>query len=83
MQGMLDRGIATRRGITCAHLEPAYRIEPWLPGAAACASGQLAESERAHVQGVLFPLFAQMTSDEQERVIEGCRVVVREMRTKR
>ncbi|MGH9585091.1 MAG: DegT/DnrJ/EryC1/StrS family aminotransferase, partial [Bryobacteraceae bacterium] len=30
MQAMLDRGIATRRGIMCAHREPAYREkEPW------------------------------------------------------
>lgn len=80
MQGMLDRGIATRRGITCAHLEPAYRIEPWLPGPAAGGSGTLVESERAQAHGVLLPLYAQMTTDEQDQVLDGCRGVVRMMR---
>jgi dTDP-4-amino-4,6-dideoxygalactose transaminase len=27
MQALLDRGIATRRGIMCAHREPAYETE--------------------------------------------------------
>ena len=43
MQKMLDAGVATRRGVMCAHREPAYQTEPWscgekLPGAIA---GQL------------------------------------------
>ena len=42
MQHLLDRGIATRRGVICAHREPAYATEPWRAGA-----GGLAESERA------------------------------------
>jgi len=29
MQFLLDRGIATRRGIMCSHREPAYAGEPW------------------------------------------------------
>ena len=29
MQALLDRGIATRRGIMCAHREPAYQNQPW------------------------------------------------------
>lgn len=82
MQGMLDRGIATRRGITCAHLEPAYRIEPWLPGAAAGATGALVESERAQAHGVLLPIFAQMTTQEQDQVLDACRQVVRVMRSR-
>ncbi|NJR76810.1 MAG: DegT/DnrJ/EryC1/StrS family aminotransferase, partial [Scytonema sp. CRU_2_7] len=32
MQAMLDAGIATRRGIMCAHREPAYQMEPWSCG---------------------------------------------------
>ena len=81
MQEMLDRGIATRRGITCAHLEPAYRIEPWAPGPAAGADGALAESERAQAHGVLLPLFAQMTSEEQGQVLDACREVIGVMRS--
>ena len=32
MQFLLDNGISTRRGIMCAHLEPAYINEPWHTG---------------------------------------------------
>ena len=32
MQAMLDAGIATRRGIMCAHRESAYQIEAWSCG---------------------------------------------------
>ena len=39
MQHMLDRGIATRRGIMCAHLEPAYRDLPRAAPAAAFRGG--------------------------------------------
>jgi dTDP-4-amino-4,6-dideoxygalactose transaminase len=77
MQQMLDRGVATRRGIMCAHLEPAYQHEPWLPGAAACATGALVESERARDRGVLLPLFAQMTTGELTQVVETSREVLR------
>ena len=53
MQKMLDAGISTRRGIMCAHREPAYQQEAWSCGASQacqCKAGQcdrLSESERA------------------------------------
>ncbi len=37
MQAMLDEGIATRRGIMCAHLEPAYSAA----GSWRCAAGRM------------------------------------------
>jgi perosamine synthetase len=63
MQNMLDEGVATRRGIMCAHLEPAY-------------AGQelrfpLPESERAHRESVILPLFPQMTEEAQAHVVEA------------
>ena len=64
MQFMLDRGIATRRGVMCAHREPAYRREHYR------AAGPLAESEAAQDQAIILPLFHQMTSPEQDRVAE-------------
>jgi perosamine synthetase len=64
MQFMLDRGIATRRGVMCAHREPAYRREHYR------AAGPLAESEAAQDRAIILPLFHQMTSPEQERVAE-------------
>ena len=69
MQRMLDHGIATRRGIMCAHREPAY--------AEADLRFALPESERAQDECILLPLFPQMTEDEQAHVADvlkdGCR----------
>lgn len=75
MQIMLDAGIATRRGIMCAHREPAYSLQPWscgLNGASCdCQSGtcaRLSQSEQAQDHSIVLPLFPQMTEDDQERV---------------
>ncbi|MBD2437154.1 DegT/DnrJ/EryC1/StrS aminotransferase family protein [Nostoc sp. FACHB-110] len=77
MQAMLDVGVSTRRGIMCAHREPAYSIEPWSCGVEAdacnCQPGscqRLIESEQAQERAIILPLFHQMTEQEQERVIE-------------
>jgi perosamine synthetase len=69
MQFMLDNGVSTRRGIMCAHLEDAYReLFPRFP---------LVESEAAHRNCILLPLYADMSDFEQRRVIdalgEACR----------
>ena len=63
MQSMLDRGVATRRGIMCAHREPAYAKEPWRSG------GTLLESERAQDRCLLLPVFHQLTKDDQQFVV--------------
>jgi perosamine synthetase len=73
MQQMLDEGIATRRGIMCAHLEPAYNDSTtWRCAQSGCKPGgscpNLAESERAQNEGVILPLFSRMTEDQQSRV---------------
>jgi perosamine synthetase len=60
MQAMLDAGVATRRGIMCAHREPAY--------AEARIIGSLTESEAAQDHGLILPLFPQMTLADQQRV---------------
>ena len=62
MQYLLDRGIATRRGIMCSHREPAYR------GGQFRAAGALTESEAAQDRTIILPLFHQMTAEEQDRV---------------
>jgi perosamine synthetase len=73
MQEMLDASIATRRGIMCAHREPAYQ-EPgtWRCAQVSCkpvaGCPNLAESERAQDEGVLLPLFSQLTEEQQSRV---------------
>jgi perosamine synthetase len=76
MQAMLDSGIGTRRGIMCAHREPAYQTEVWSCGVTKeecqCESrscDRLAESERAQDYAILLPLFYQMTESEQDTVV--------------
>jgi dTDP-4-amino-4,6-dideoxygalactose transaminase len=63
MQAMLDAGVSTRRGIMCAHREPAYQQEPWRAG----PSG-LAESESAQDRCLILPLYHDLSLDEQEQV---------------
>ncbi|MCX7593409.1 MAG: DegT/DnrJ/EryC1/StrS family aminotransferase [Fischerella sp.] len=77
MQAMLDAGVSTRRGIMCAHREPAYSIEAWSCGIDAdiceCKPGKcdrLSESEQAQDRTIILPLFHQMSEPEQDRVIE-------------
>ncbi len=78
MQALLDDGISSRRGVMCAHREPAYSEEPWScgegPGPCGCPSAscrRLAESERAQDQTILLPLFPGMTTDQQDRVVDA------------
>jgi perosamine synthetase len=60
MQKLLEDGIATRRGIMLGHLEPACADLPTVA---------LPRSEDASHRSLLLPLYPQMTSDEQNRVI--------------
>ena len=61
MQALLNRGVATRRGIMCAHREPAY--------SGFAKAGSLLESEKAQDQCMLIPLYPQMTEEEQDYVV--------------
>jgi dTDP-4-amino-4,6-dideoxygalactose transaminase len=83
MQGMLDRGVATRRGVMCSHREPAYPAGTWRCGGAHCdradgRCGHLLESEQAQDHCIVLPLFAQMTYDEQDRVADAMRETLSE-----
>ncbi|WPY95380.1 DegT/DnrJ/EryC1/StrS family aminotransferase [Limimaricola variabilis] len=62
MQAMLDRGVATRRGIMNAHQEAAY---------ADIATTSLLRSEAARDHSILLPLYAQMTDEEQDKVLSA------------
>lgn len=64
MQSMLDAGVSTRRGIMCAHREPAY---------AGWACGPLPVSEDIQDRTVLLPLFGGMTLEQQEVVVGALR----------
>jgi dTDP-4-amino-4,6-dideoxygalactose transaminase len=66
MQSMLDHGVATRRGIMCAHREPVYANEPWRAGA-----GGLSRSERRQERSLMLPLFHEMTEADQDQVVDA------------
>ena len=63
MQAMLDDGVATRRGIMCAHMEDAHGSRP--------LRFPLPHSETARDGCVILPLFPDMTEDEQRQVVDS------------
>ena len=82
MQALLDRGIATRRGVMCAHREAAYPSGTWScqrRGACACAPHhceELQHSEQAQDHCIILPLYPQMSDDDQDRVVAAIRQVL-------
>ncbi|ALN74699.1 DegT/DnrJ/EryC1/StrS aminotransferase family protein [Aureimonas sp. AU20] len=62
MQSLLDRGIATRRGIMCCHREAAHADLP---------KGDFAHSEAAQDRCILLPLYAQMSRSTQAEIVEA------------
>ncbi len=62
MQFMLDKGIATRRGIMAAHLEPPYRN---------AKHGPLLNTEAASKGSIIIPLFNGMSDEDQCTVAQG------------
>lgn len=77
MQFLLDRGIASRRGVHNAHQEPAYAgRDNWICGDPSCrrmmgTCPHLRVSERVRDTTILIPLFHGMTGEEQARVIDA------------
>jgi dTDP-4-amino-4,6-dideoxygalactose transaminase len=82
MQALLERGIATRRGVMCAHREPAYPRGTWRcvgQPSCDCAAGEchaLAVSEAAQDRMLVIPLYPQMTDAQQDRVVDTLREVL-------
>jgi dTDP-4-amino-4,6-dideoxygalactose transaminase len=74
MQSLLEKGISTRRGIMNAHQEAAY---------ADFATRPLPESEAARDSVILLPLFAGMTADDQQSVIDAMTPAPRGTKTRR
>ncbi len=68
MQSMLEAGVSTRRGIMCAHLEPACSDLP--------RRHALPQSERAQARRVLLPLYPGMTPAQQEQVARALREAI-------
>jgi dTDP-4-amino-4,6-dideoxygalactose transaminase len=72
MQALLDKNIATRRGIMCSHREPAYQKETWR------SAGPLSESERAQEECILLPLYHLLTHEQQQFIASQLRAVLTE-----
>lgn len=68
MQQMLDQGIATRRGIMCAHREAAYAESSVLQS--------LRVSEEAQDRCIILPLYPGMSVHEVDRVVRALGTVV-------
>jgi dTDP-4-amino-4,6-dideoxygalactose transaminase len=71
MQALLDRGVATRRGIMNSHLEAAYAE----PGSFR-AEGELPNSVAAQNGSIILPLFAQMSEADVAFVVDALRDVM-------
>jgi perosamine synthetase len=65
MQNLLDQGIATRRGIMCAHREAPYQDEK--------QRHDLRHSEFAQDHSILLPIYAQMTEEDVDLVARSVR----------
>jgi perosamine synthetase len=68
MQSLLDRGIATRRGIMCSHREKPYSGDK--------QHHDLRQSELAQDHSILLPIYAQMSEDDQLRVADELKVAL-------
>jgi dTDP-4-amino-4,6-dideoxygalactose transaminase len=71
MQALLDEGVASRRGIMCAHRHAAYPPGTWSAGPCRAGARPLAQSEAAEDQVLLLPLYADMTTAEQDQVADA------------
>lgn len=69
MGALRAQGIATARGVMCAHLEAPYR-DAWPPGC-------LPHSEAMRNRGLILPLFHELQADEQRRVVVALRAALR------
>ncbi len=72
MQRLLDQGISTRRGVMCAHREPAYPAGTWRS-----APGGLRHSEEAQDHTVILPLYPSMPDEDQDYVVASLERAVR------
>lgn len=67
MQEMLNRGVATRRGIMCAHREDFYKEAQW--------NEALPHSETEQDRRLILPLYVQMADDDIRTVTAALKAV--------
>ncbi len=82
MQQLLEQGISTRRGIMCAHREPAYEEANWMcssVGGCTCeprSCRRLSRSEQAQDLSIALPLFPGMSEAQQDRVVSALKIAL-------
>jgi perosamine synthetase len=69
MQELLNRGVASRRGVMAIHRETPYRNATW--------ESRLPVTNFVTDNSVVLPLFYDMTEDEQDYVIESLEQIAR------
>jgi perosamine synthetase len=69
MQALKEQGIHTRRGVMCAHREPAYREAP-LPF-------PLPVSEYLQDHSFILPLYPELTERDQDRVLTALQTILK------
>lgn len=70
MKALRARGVASARGIMCAHLEAPYR-DAW-------PAGCLPHSEAMRGRGLILPLHHELAAEDQQRVVEALRSALRD-----
>jgi len=68
MQALLDRGIASRRGVMTSHRETAYKEQ--------CKGLSLPRTEDACDRSIIIPLYVPMSADDVSTVISALRALL-------
>ena len=76
MQLLLDKGIATRRGVMCIHKEPAYAQKQWRTVDADVSRATLVNSVDAQKQSILLPLHHQIEIENQDYICKVLRALL-------
>ncbi|MBD2148114.1 DegT/DnrJ/EryC1/StrS family aminotransferase [Sphaerospermopsis sp. FACHB-1194] len=86
MQKLLDQGIATRRGIMCAHREESYQSLTWQCSikynSCDCVKAeckQLEFSQQSQDKSLILPLFPDMLLQEQQKTSENLKRIVQNL----
>jgi len=72
MLKLLKKGISTRRGIMCAHLEPAYKSESKF-----YKRRELIKSKSARNHSILLPMYYELTKNQQSYIISTLKNIIK------
>ena len=72
MLKLLKKGISTRRGIMCSHLEPAYKSESKY-----YKRKELIKSKSARNHSILLPMYYELTKNQQSYIISTLKNIIK------